>query len=251
MAMIPSLTLEKKMLRKFLYLILIIFLVITSIAAYAVFSAANKAQESVVQPIGDLVRQLVIPATPAVLPDSTTIVREINNLARLETASLALEKVITAERNQDVLWGALGESMVFVAYGTIYAGVDFQEMTPEDMQVVDPTTVWIHLPEAQYFDDIPVLDNDRSFVADRDTGLLTRADPELETEVRRIAEERLQEEALASEVLTIANENAREFMAEFLHGLGFENIEFWDETPPQPPPFEQEVPKGFAVTPAP
>ena len=239
------------MLQKVFYALLIVFFIVASITAYVIFRTANKADEAVVQPIGDLVRELILPATPVILPDSTTIVREINNLARLETASIELEKVITAERNQEVLWGTLGESMVFVAYGTVYAGVDFAEMTPADLQVVDPDTVWIHLPGARYFDDIPALNNERSFVADRDTGLLTRADPELETEVRRIAETQLREEAQGSGVLEIADENAREFMREFLQGVGFETVEFWDETPPQPPPFEQEVPKGFAVTPAP
>ncbi|MCP4423022.1 MAG: DUF4230 domain-containing protein [Chloroflexi bacterium] len=239
------------MLRNVVYALLIIFFIVASVAAYAVITTVNKADEAVVQPIGDLVRQLVLPATPVILPDRTTIVREINNLARLETASVDLEKVITAERDQEILWGALGETMVFVAYGTVYAGVDFAEMTAEDMQVVDPNTVWVHLPEAIYFEDIPVLNNERSYVVDRDTGLLTRADPELETEVRRVAETTLREEAQGSAALEVANENARQFMLDFLQGLGFENIEFFDETPPPAPPYEQDVPKGYTVTPVP
>jgi regulator of protease activity HflC (stomatin/prohibitin superfamily) len=239
------------MLRNVVYVLLIIFFIVASVAAYAVISTVNKADEAVVQPIGDLVRQLVLPATPVILPDKTTIVLEINNLTRLETASIELEKVITAERDQELLWGAMGETMVFVAYGTVYAGVDFAQMTTDDLQVVSPDTVWIHLPEAQYFDDIPALNTERSFVADRDTGLLTKGDPELETEVRQVAEATLREEAMSSNVLQVANDNARQFMQDFLQGLGFENIEFWDETPPPAPPYEQEVPKGFAVTPAP
>ena len=239
------------MLRNVVYVLLIIFFIVASVAAYAVISTVNKADEAVVQPIGDLVRQLVLPATPVILPDKTTIVLEINNLTRLETASIELEKVITAERDQELLWGAMGETMVFVAYGTVYAGVDFAQMTTDDLQVVSPDTVWIHLPEARYFDDIPALNTERSFVADRDTGLLTKGDPELETEVRQVAEATLREEAMSSNVLQVANDNARQFMQDFLQGLGFENIEFWDETPPPAPPYEQEVPKGFAVTPAP
>ncbi len=239
------------MLRNVVYVLLIIFFIVASVAAYAVITTFNKADEAVVEPIGNLVRDLILPATPVILPDNTTIVREINNLTRLETASIELEEVITAERKQDVLWGALGETMVFVAYGTVYAGVDFAEMTAEDLQVVDPDTVWIHLPPAQYFDDIPALNTERSFVADRDTGLLTKGDPAMETEVRQAAEEKLREEAQGSDILEIADENARQFMQDFLQGLGFENVEFYDETPPVPPPFEQEVPKGFAVTPAP
>jgi hypothetical protein len=105
----------------------------------------------------------------------------------------------------------------------------------------------VHLPEAKIFDDLPVLDNERSFVADRDTGLLAGADPELETEVRRAAERTIKEAAADSGVLERANANAQQYMLNFLQGLGFENVVFTDEPPPTPPPFEQEVPKGYEV----
>jgi hypothetical protein len=183
------------------------------------------------------------------LPNPATIVREINDLARLETASFEFEKVIMAESGQDVLWGALGETMVFVAHGKVYAGVDFAEMAMDDVQVYDPVTVYVHLPPAEIFEDIPVLDNEKSFVADRDTGILTRADPQLESQVRVAAEEAIAEAAQESEILERANANAQEFMTNFLRGLGFENIVFTDKTPKPAPPFEQEVPKGFVVTP--
>jgi len=240
------------MLRKIVYLFLIIFFVMAAIVAYSVVSTVNRAQTGVMAPVGDLVRQLVIPATPVILPSATTIVQQINDLARLETASVEMEKVITAERNSDVLWGALGETLIFVANGKMVAGIDFAEMEVEDLQVVDPDTVWVHLPPARVFDDLPVIDNERSYVADRDTGLLTRADPQLESEVRRVAEQTLREEALSSGVVERANENAQAFMRNFLVELGFENVEFYEDTPPVPPPFEQEVPKGHTIaTPTP
>lgn len=240
------------MLRKLVYLVLIVFFVMAAIVAYSVVTTVNRAQTGVMEPVGNLVRQLVIPATPVILPSATTIVQQINDLARLETASVEMEKVITAERNSDVLWGALGETMVFVANGKLVAGIDFAEMEVEDVQVVDPDTVWVHLPPARVFDDLPVVDNERSYVADRDTGLLTSADPQLESEVRRVAEQTLREEALNSGVVERANENAQAFMRNFLNELGFENVEFYEDTPPLPPPFEQEVPKGHAIaTPTP
>ena len=237
------------MLRKVAYFFLILFFILSSVLVYTLISGVNKAEKAVVQPVSDLVRQLIVPVTPVILPNPSTIVRQINDLSRLETASVDMEKVITAERNSEVLWGALGESMVFVAYGKVVAGVDFAGMSAADLQVVDPNTVWVHLPEATLFDDLPALDNEKSFVADRDTGLLTRADSELETEVRRVAEQTIKEEALGSGVLDRANYNAQKYMLDFLNGLGFENVEFYADTPPTPPTFEQEVPKGFVVTP--
>jgi hypothetical protein len=228
--------------------VLLFFCVAT--AAVGMFALGmNRTRNEVVEPVADLVRQLTLPVTPVVMPNPVTIVREIRDLSRLETASYEFEKVITAETKQDVLWGALGESMVFVANGKVFAGVDFAKMAEDDLQVYDPVTVIVHLPEAEIFDDIPILDNERSFVADRDTGILTRADPELETRVRQEAEEAIREAADESEILERANENARQYMIAFLSGLGFENIEFTDRTPRPALPFEQEVPKGFVVTP--
>ena len=237
------------MLRKLVYVFLIIFFIMGSVAAYVFVRGVNAVDTAVVEPVTDLVRQLVVPATPVILPDPSTIVHQINDLARLETASFELEKIVTAESNQDVLWGALGETMLFVGYGKVIAGVDLADMSADSLHVVDPDTVMIVLPSAEIFDDLPVLDNDRSYVADRDTGLLASADPELETEVRRAAEDAILEAANESDILQVANTNAQTFMLNFLQGLGFENVIFSDGTMPTPPPYVQEVPKGMVLTP--
>lgn len=239
------------MLQKTFYAILIIFFVIASIAAYAVITTVNKTDKAVVEPIGNLVRQLVLPATPVILPSPSTILLNMDQQFDVITVSSEFEKVVTAERNQDVLWGALGETLIFVANGTVAAGIDLSQMTPEDIQVLDPVTVQIHLPPAQIFPEYSGLNNDKSYVADRDTGLLTRADPQLETEVRRIAEQEIIEVAQGSNLLQQAEENAEKEIRELLEGLGFVNIEFWDETPPPAPTYNAEVPKGYALTPVP
>ena len=236
-------------LRNLTYVSVILFMGVLSFVAIMFAMSMNKTNDEIVEPISNLVRQLTLPVTPVILPNPATIVREINDLARLETASFEFEKVITAETRQDVLWGALGESMVFVAHGKVYAGVDFSDMAVDDIQVYDPETVYVYLPEVKIFEDIPVLDNEKSFVADRDTGILTRADPQLESQVRMAAEEAIEEAADESEILERANMNAQEFMTNFLNGLGFETIIFTDKPPKPAPPFVQEVPKGFAVTP--
>jgi hypothetical protein len=239
------------MLQKTFYAILIIFFIIASVAAYAVITTINKADEAVVEPIGNLVRQLVLPATPVILPNPSTILLNMEEQFDIITVSSEFEKVVTAERNQDVLWGALGETMVFVANGTVAAGIDMSQMTPEDIQVLDPVTVQIHLPPAQVFTEYSGLNNEKSYVADRDTGLLTRADSELETEVRRIAEQEIIEVAMGSNLLQEADENAEKEIRQLLEGLGFVNIEFWDETPPPAPTYDAQVPKGYALTPVP
>ncbi|MFQ5435538.1 MAG: DUF4230 domain-containing protein [Anaerolineae bacterium] len=237
------------MLRKIMYIFLIIFFITASIAAYTLITAANKADDAIVQPIGDLVRELILPVTPVILPDAATILQEINDEARLITVSAEYEKIVRAERAQDVLWGLLGEKMIFVAYGKVVAGVDLSQMTEGDIQVLDPTTVQVHLPDAEIFDDLPVLDNEKSYVYDRDKGIFASVDPALETQVRQKGEEAILAAANDSDLLTRANFNAQQEMLKIFQALGFENVIFMAETPPPAPTYEQDVPKGFAVTP--
>lgn len=247
-------------LRSLLYGLLILFFIVL---AYFVFTVARlvlnvnntvSQASSSLDPITELARDLFLPATPVILPNAATIVHQINDLARLETVSYEVEKVVTAEDNSDQFFGLLGESIIFVAYGKVYAGIDLSAMTTEDLVVVDPTSVVVHLPDAYVFEDIPALDNERSFVADRDTGLLTRADPALETRVRQEAEVAIREAAAQSDILDRANQNAEAYMRNFLTGLGFTNITFTDERPTDITPYVQPIPKGYVVvtaTPAP
>lgn len=233
--------------------LLVLFLVAMAFLAFSVARLVNTVNEgasSAIEPIGDRVRSLFVPATPVILPNPATVVKQINDLSRLETASYEMEKVVTADSEQDGFLGMLlGESMIFIAYGKVYAGVDFAKMQTADLVVVDPDTVMIHLPPAEIFTDIPVLDNERSFVADRDTGLLTRADPELETQVRQAAEQSIREAAQSSDILDRANQNAQTYMRNFMAGLGFTEIIFSPDTPQAIEPYEQEVPKGYYLLP--
>jgi hypothetical protein len=237
------------LLRKVFYALMIIFFAVMTFLMVTVLITANQARQ-VAAPIGDLMRGLVIPATPVILPDPVIIVTEIQDLARLETASYSFEKIIRAERgDQRLLWGALGESLIFVAHGDAVAGVDLSKMSRSDLQVVDPETVMIYLPEAEIFH--VRLDNQKSYVADRDTGVLVRADPQLESQVRGTAEDELMLAAEESDIRARAQTNAEAYMESFLRGLGFTNVIFTETTPPVPPPFEQDVPKGHVVTPVP
>ncbi|WP_374689052.1 DUF4230 domain-containing protein [Promineifilum sp.] len=241
--------------RLVIYGLVAAFVVMLCFLAFAVARLVNTVNDgaaAVAEPIGDRVRQLFVPATPVILPDPVTVVRQINDLSRLETASYEMEKIVTADSTPDGLLGALlGEQLIFVAYGKVYAGVDFSQMTAQDLVVVDPDTVMVHLPPAAIFEDIPALDNERSYVADRDKGLLTSADPALETQVRQAAEASIREAAAGSDILDRANANAQGYMRNFLGGLGFTDIVFTDQTPPPAAPYQQQVPKGYYLLPTP
>ena len=115
-------------LRNLAFLSIMVFFCMASAAVGMFALGANQAKNEVIEPVRNLVRQLVLPVTPVIMPNPTTIIREIQDLQRLETASFEFEKVITAESKPDLLWGLLGESVVFVANGKVFAGVDFAKM---------------------------------------------------------------------------------------------------------------------------
>ena len=218
-------------------------------AGYQLYRDTNEAIEN--NPILNLGKNLLLQATPEILPDPLTILNSVSQLARLETARVEAEKIVTSERDTQTLFGLFGESLVFVAVGEVIAGVDLAKMEDGDIQVVDPVTVMVHLPEAEVL--VATLDNNKSYVVDRDVGLFTGADPELETQVRQIGEASILEYALDEvKILEVADQNAKDYMAGFLNDLGFENVIFTDEKPPVPEPYEQEIPKGRVLaTPTP
>lgn len=244
---------KPSLLRRLFYVSgILLLLTITLGTGFVVYTVnqAGEAARDAVQPIGNLWRQLSVEATPVIMPDPVTIVREINKLSNLETASYTLQKIIIAQRNQDVLWGALGESLIFEAVGDVIAGIDLSQLQAADLQIVDPDTVMIHLPPAQLLHSS--LDNQQSRVIDRDKGILASVDPQLESQVRAEAELQIREAALQDGILAEAKQNAEDVMRGFLNKLGFDNVVFTDETPPPAPPYRPEIPKGvIVVTPAP
>lgn len=231
-------------------LINLVLFIIFAVGAFTVYSYVSGVAERAgvsSNPVLGFIRDITVQATPAILPDPVTIVRRVNSLARLETASYEGEKIVRAERGSDALFGVFSESLIFVAYGEVIAGVDLQKMVDGDVQVVDPTTVMIHLPQAEIF--VATLDNDLSYVANRDTGLLTSADPELETQVRQAGEQGIYDAAVEYGILQIAQQNAESYMENFLQGLGFQTIIFTEDTPPTPAvPYVQPVPKGYVIS---
>ena len=245
-----------RILRNTTHFLLILFLIVAtvSIAIGAFFAVTTlrgvrSAADSVMNPVSELVRQLVVETTPVILPNPVVIVEEINDLARLETKSYSFQDVLQIERNQDVLWGAFGESLLFVAYGEVIAGVDLAKMAPQDLQILSPTKVAVRLPEAEVL--VAALDNQRSYVANRDRGLLAGVDADLETTIRQEAESRMLEAALENGIIEGASTGAQEFIAQFLTELGFSEIEFSHSELPLVTPAIPELPKGFVTTPIP
>lgn len=153
-----------------------------------------------------------------------TVVNRIQQLQRLETVVYNMDKVVSGQKENAILPNFLaGDRLLMLVHGEVLAGVDFSGLKSGDVSV-QGKKVWLHLPEAQIFS--TRLDNARTRVYSRQTGLLVSVDPNLETEVRQEAERQLQQAALMDGILKTANVNARATLTSLLRGLGFEGVEF-------------------------
>jgi len=152
-----------------------------------------------------------------------TVVSKIQRLQRLETVVYTMDKVVSGEKENAVLPDFLtGDRLLMIVHGDVVAGVDFGGLKSGDV-VVEGKTVRLRLPSAQVF--ATRLDNARTHVYSRQTGVLVPVDPNLETQVRQEGERQLLQAALQDGVLKTANQNARVTLTSLLQGLGFERVE--------------------------
>ncbi len=103
------------------------------------------------------------------------------------------------------------------------AGVDLAKLRPEDLWVEDQI-LYVRLPAPEIF--IVALDNEKSYVYDRDTGVLTKGDINLETSARRVAEREIEFAATEDGILNLAQQNAEVFMSRLLRDLGYPDVVF-------------------------
>jgi hypothetical protein len=152
-----------------------------------------------------------------------TVVRQIQQLQRLETVTYTMDKIISGERDNPYLPKFLaGDRLLLVVHGQVIAGVDLAKVQPADV-IVHGQSIVFHVPQAEIFSTL--IDNSRTRVYSRDTGLFTSPDPNLESEVRAEAERQLQQAALQDGILKTADENARSTLASMLKGFGFSQVE--------------------------
>lgn len=209
--------------------VLLALVVISLILVILAFSFITQQVDRAVQPLQQVnaglstqVSKLLNP-TPTIIPDPVSIVREVQTLARLETIQYSVEKIITAELNQGAFGSLFGDRLLFVAHGYVIAGVDLSKLTTEDVRI-EGDTLWLTLPAAEVF--VATLDNENSYVYDRDTGLLRRADTNLESAARRAAEAEILQTATEDGILEQAETNAEAYLMSLFSSLGYSRVIF-------------------------
>jgi hypothetical protein len=204
-------------------------LLIVGLTAFAIVWTVRDTVQRTILPVqamsGDLSTRVsqVLNPTPTVLPNPITVIHDVRSLARLETIDYRIEKVIKAEIGQGMFGELFGDKLIFVAHGIVIAGVDLGKFGADDMELEDGI-LYVNLPEPEVF--LATLDNEKSYVYDRDTGLLTKGDVNLESTARREAEREIENAALEDGMLELARQNAEVYLERLLNSLGYPEVIF-------------------------
>ena len=153
------------------------------------------------------------------LRDTANLITKIQPLAQLVTMKYVIEKVVIFE---DAKW--FGDSrVILVAHGIVKAGVDLNQLKPGDIRV-EGGKIQLQLPPAKITD--LYLDDKRTEIIDRTTGVLRQFDKTLEQQARRAALDHLKLAARESGILREAEERARLQLTALFLQLGYESPEF-------------------------
>ena len=154
-----------------------------------------------------------------------TVVDSIRDVAKLTTVEMV--EYTTVEKGNDFGWlnWARGDRIFLFAVARIGAGIDMGRITTSNFEVDEETgSVTVQLPPAEVM--FVEVDSEASQVFDRDTGLLTKGDSQLESDARQIAEEILVGAALEHGILERAQTNAEATISGFLAGVGYTEVAF-------------------------
>lgn len=150
------------------------------------------------------------------------VIARIQKLSRLETVDYSIDKIVEGERTYSLLPNFLtGDKLLLIAHGEVIAGVDLSQLHAGDLSITG-SAVSVHLPPAQIL--ATRLDNQKTRVYSRTTGVLVSADPSLESTVRQAAEQQLTEAAVAEGILDKAHQNAQTSIRSLLESLGFQSV---------------------------
>jgi hypothetical protein len=175
--------------------------------------------------LGGLIPSFGLVTTPTVTIDTSrpTVIDQVRALARLETVHYQLEKVISGKASGPLPDFLTSDKILLVAHGEVIAGVDLADVGPGDITVIS-NSVTIKMPAAQILSS--KLDNDKTYVYDRQTGIFNKPDPNLETQIRQVAEQQIVETAMEDDILGKAQKNAEDVIRTLVNGLGYTDVRF-------------------------
>jgi Protein of unknown function (DUF4230) len=168
-------------------------------------------------------------ATETIDRSGPAILKSIQDIGEYRAATGNFEVIVDRHQDTGLPDELLGERTLFVAAGTVDAGLDLRSLDEEAVELSDNRrTATITLPHARLYE--PQLDIDRSYVYQRDEGVFNEiaglfGDEGGDEQVYRLAEDKLAEAARSgSGLVTRAEGNTREMLESLLRSLGFTTV---------------------------
>jgi hypothetical protein len=150
--------------------------------------------------------------------NTATLLKKVQTLSQFVTVKYNLEKVVVLD---DAKW--YGDShVVLVAHGVVKAAIDLDQLGPKDIQI-SGKKISIMLPRSRVVD--AYLDDQKTQILERATGMLRIFDKDLEQNARRQAVEELRLGALQNGILNDASDRARAQLTVLLYQVGFTDVE--------------------------
>lgn len=155
--------------------------------------------------------------------NATIILDKVQQLSILTTARYNFSTVVTSQRDMPAPLQLLyGERLALVAVGHVTAGVDLTALAAGDISLT-AGTLRVSLPAAAIQDCF--LDENASYVIERDTGLFNRGVADLESTARQYAVDQFKQFALNEGILTTAETQARTAIQQVIGLAESENIQ--------------------------
>lgn len=170
-----------------------------------------------------------------------TLLQALDDLSEYRAAVGQFQVIVDVEEDSRFLPSLVsGERTVFLAGGNVAASVDFSGLDADAIDVSDDgASVRITLPRARLAD--PVVEPERSYVVNRERGLLDRIgsivsdDSTSERELYLLAGDKLAEAAVDAGLVERAEGNTEEMLETLLGSLGYEQVTvvFSDDVDPR------------------
>lgn len=158
------------------------------------------------------------------------ILQSIKDIGEYRAAAGDYQVIVDLAKDTALPDELLGERTLFVAVGSVDAGVDLRSLESSDVTVSeDRRQAVLVLPQASLFP--AELDVDRSYVYEQDRGLFNRigtlfgGDGPNQEELYQAGETKIEQAAAANDELRLrAEENTRTMLTSLLGSLGFTDI---------------------------
>ena len=160
------------------------------------------------------------------------IVSQVRGASELTTAVFTMEAVVPTRQDRNLGGYTLGTTtLLYIAYGEVRAGIDLQDLKPDDVQIVN-NTIQLKLPPPRILDS--KIDVNRSTVYDYDRGFLSLGPdvaPQLQILAQRETLKKIVTAACSNGVLAQANDRSQLVVEKLLNTAGYKQVEVKTQSP--------------------